>query len=150
VSGAIAAADALGIFGVQGVGLAAYVSTSASDQFVSAAFNAFRNYDGAGAGFGDTSVSATTNSVAFAPVYASVDSADPDRVVVIAINRSDSALPTTLNIDHTASFVSAQVYQLTSASAALAAASPATATGTNTFNISLPAFSISVIVPKKQ
>jgi len=150
VSGAIAAADALGIFGVQGVGLAAYVSSSASDQFVSAAFNAFRNYDGAGAGFGDTSVGATTNSVAFAPVYASVDSADPDRVVVIAINRSDSALPTTLNVDHTASYVSAQVYQLTSASAALVAASPATATSANTFNLSLPAFSISVIVPKKQ
>jgi hypothetical protein len=149
VSGAIAATDTLGIFGVQNVGLAAYVSSSTSDQFVSAAFSAFRNYDGAGAGFGDTSVSATTNSVAFAPVYASVDSSDPDRVVLIAINRSDSALPTTLNVDHTASYVSAQVYQLTSASAALVATNPVIATSANTFMVSLPAFSISVIVPKK-
>ncbi|HEY5375285.1 MAG TPA: glycoside hydrolase family 44 protein [Polyangiaceae bacterium] len=149
VSGALAAADTLGIFGVQSVGLAAYASSSVSDQFVSAAFNAFRNYDGAGAGFGDTSVGATTNSVAYAPVYASVDSADPDRVVVIAINRSDSAIPTTLNVDHTASYVSAQVYQLTSASASLVAGAPVTASSANSFNLSLPAFSISVIVPKK-
>ncbi len=149
ISGALAAADTLGIFGAQGVDLAAYVSTSGSDEFVAAAFNAFRNYDGAGDSFGDTSVGASTTSTSFAPVYASVDSTNPDRVVVVALNRSDTVLPTTVNVDYTTSYASADVYRLTAASASLVAGASLTAVSANSFAVSLPPYSVTVIVPKK-
>lgn len=150
ISGALAAADTLGIFGREGVGLAAYASTSSSDQFTYAAFSAFRNYDGAGAAFGDTSVNATTNSVAVAPAYASVDSTDGDRMVVIILNRSDSALPTTVVVDHTATYVTAKVFSLVAGTPKLTVSPTITASSANTFALEMPPFSISVLVPQKQ
>ncbi|MEO7033915.1 MAG: glycoside hydrolase family 44 protein [Polyangiaceae bacterium] len=149
ISGAIATADTLGIFGRDGVGLAAYVSTSTSDAFAYAAFSAFRNYDGAGAAFGDTSVNATSTSDAFVPAYASVSSTDGDKVVAVVINRSNGTLPTTINVDHTTTYASAKVYRLTSASAAVVAAPTVMASSTNTFNVLLPAYSITVVVPQQ-
>ncbi|MEO8902230.1 MAG: glycoside hydrolase family 44 protein [Polyangiaceae bacterium] len=149
ISGAIATADTLGIFGRDGVGLAAYVSTSTSDAFAYAAFSAFRNYDGAGAAFGDTSVSTTSNSEAFAPAYASVSSTDGDKVVAVVINRSNGTLPTAINVDHTTTYASAKVYQLTSASATMVAAPSVAASSPNTFNVLLPAYSITVVVPQQ-
>ena len=55
MSGAIASADVLGIFGRDGVDMA-MKWPGASDTFTYAAFTAFRNYDGHGAAFGDTSI----------------------------------------------------------------------------------------------
>jgi hypothetical protein len=149
MSGAIATADTLGIFGRDGVGLAAYVSTSTSDAFAYAAFSAFRNYDGAGASFGDTSVSVSSNSEAFAPAYASVSSTDADHVVVIVINRASVALPAAVIVDHTATYATANLYQLTSAGPSLQAAPAVTASSSNTFSLTLPAYSITVVVPQR-
>jgi len=149
ISGAIATADTLGIFGRDGVDLAAYFSTSASDAFAYAAFSAFRNYYGAGAAFGDTSVSATSNSDAFAPAYASVSSTDADHVVAIVINRSSAVLPAVVIVDHTATYPTANVYQLTSSTPAVVAAPAVTASSANTFSVTLPAYSITVVVPQK-
>jgi hypothetical protein len=148
VSGAVAAADALGIFGREGVELAAWSSQTGDDPFVIGAFRAFRNYDGAGSAFGDTSVAAASDHVEFASVYASVDSANPNRVVIVAINRSDAVLPATLNVDDAQTFATADVYAITSASAVPVAATPLTATAGKTFAYELPAYSVSVIVPR--
>ena len=48
----------------------------------------YLNYDGAGGQFGDTSIDADTSNIANSAVYASVDSTDPNRMVVVAINRT--------------------------------------------------------------
>jgi hypothetical protein len=147
-SGAVAAADALGIFGREGVDLAAWQSQTGTDPFVLAAFQAFRNYDGAGATFGDTSVAADSDHIDYASVYASVDSAHPTRVVIIAINRSDAPLPATLTVDDAQTFATADVYAITSASATPVAGTALTVTAANTFSYAMPAYSVSVIVPK--
>ncbi len=55
-SGAIALAEALGTFGVQGVDLATYWTYPSPNSPAGAAFRLFRNYDGAGATFGNQSV----------------------------------------------------------------------------------------------
>jgi len=52
-SGAVALAEALGTFGVQGVDLATYWTYPPPDSPAGAAFRLYRNYDGAGATFGD-------------------------------------------------------------------------------------------------
>jgi hypothetical protein len=148
ISGAIAAADTLGIFGREGVGLAAWVSMLNDDPFIVGAFQMFRNYDGAGAAFGDTSVSAVSSEVAAASVYASTDTLAAGRVVIVAINRAPNLVTATLNVIDAQTFATADVYALTSASASPSAAPALTAGAGNTFTYDMPAYSVSVIVPK--
>jgi hypothetical protein len=148
VSGAVAAADALGAFGRLGVGLAAFRSLTNDDPYVLAAFRMFRNYDGLGAAFGDVSVAASSSDAETASVYASVDSNDPARVVVIAINRADHAVEATLIIDPTSSFATADVYALTQAAAEPVLGAALSASAPNQFVYAMPAYSVSVIVPK--
>ena len=100
IRGGVATADVLGIFGREGVGMAAYWALDSDESFTYAAFRAFRNYDGAGATFGDTSIHAGTSDVATATVYASIDAADPDRVVIVAINKATTAKIADIVITH--------------------------------------------------
>ena len=73
ISGGIAQADVLGVFGREGVFAATLWELSGDERFIYAAFQMFRNYDGAGGAFGDTSISATTSDVPRSSIYASVD-----------------------------------------------------------------------------
>ena len=147
VSGAIAAADALGIFGREDVGFAAWKSLEHDDPFVLGAFRIFRNYDGAGAAFGDISLPATSSAIDLASVYASADTNAEGRVVIVAINRADHAVDAALSIEATASFTTAASYVLTSASAVPSPGAALTATSANEFSYTMPAYSVSVIVP---
>jgi len=69
IAGCIAQADNLGIFGAQGVYLACWYPTY-QGLFASmvSGFNAFRNFDGAGGNYGETSVATTVTSVATSTV----------------------------------------------------------------------------------
>jgi len=87
VSGAVAQADTLGAFGREGFYAAAYWPLLGDNRWAAAAWRAFRGYDGAGRNFGDTSVRAASSDVQHVSVYASVDSAAADRVVVVLVHR---------------------------------------------------------------
>ncbi len=89
IVGALAQADALGIFGREGLDLATVFACGGSvapgDSLASRttdpfafAFRIYRNYDGIGGAFGETSVQAA--------------SVDPDRISLFAAQRSDNAL----------------------------------------------------------
>ena len=64
ISGGLAQADALGVFGREGLYLANYWGDGAGNgqlpSYIKAAFQLYRNYDGKGATFGDTAVAATS------------------------------------------------------------------------------------------
>jgi len=89
ISGGIAQADALGIFGKYGVMASNWVMGS-STTYLAAAFNLYLNYDGSGSDFGDTSVSASSNNVPLATVYAAKDNTHPNRLNVIVLNKDYS------------------------------------------------------------
>lgn len=146
ISGAVAVADVLGIFGSYSVDLASYWAL-ADETFANVAFRAYRNFDGNGAAFGDTSIHATSSDVATATVYASVDSANPDRMVAILINKSTAAKSAGITITHPSSFASLAVYTLTSAGAKITSGAAVAAAGQNTFVYSMPAMSVSILVP---
>jgi hypothetical protein len=148
ISGAIAAADTLGVFGREGVAVAAAQASVPDTSFLVGAFAAYRNYDGAGASFGDTSVAATTSDIARMAIYASTDSAVPDRVVLIVINRGAASVATTLSLQHARTFSTADVFQITSASPLPEPATGLVATGANTFSYKPPGYSVSIVVPK--
>lgn len=88
VSGGLAVADALGIFGREGVYYANHWDEIAG--YVESAYRLFRNYDGARSTFGDLSVAATTSDDAASSVYASTNAAG-DELHIVMLNRSMSA-----------------------------------------------------------
>ena len=106
----------------------------------------FRNYDGAGGAFGDTSISATTSDVPRSSVYASVDAASPNRMVLVAINKHTAPLTAGVAVTHTRRFARAEVYRLTSAAAAPVRAADVTLSPDGTFQVTLPAMSVSTLV----
>ena len=58
----------------------------------------YRNFDGAGGTFGNTSTSATTTSMAQSGIFASIDSRNPNRVVLVALNRTGSSPTSHFNL----------------------------------------------------
>jgi hypothetical protein len=142
ISGAIATADVLGIFGREGVDMATIWWLNPDDKFTEAGLQAFRNYDGAGAAFGSTSIEATTSNVGIATVYASLDP-----FVIVVINKDKADKSAAIKITHGTSFKTAKVYTVTAANAKPVAAAPISAVATNAFKYTMPGWSISVIVP---
>jgi hypothetical protein len=145
ISGAIAQADVLGVFGREGVFAASVWLMSQSNDFLFGAFAMYRNYDGQGGAFGDTSIMTTTSSVESCTAYGSVDSGDPARVVVVAINKHASPLVAGFTVKHT-SLASADVYVLTEASATPAHGGSLAAVDANAFSYTMPAQSVTTIV----
>lgn len=92
ISGALALADILGVFGRTGLDLACHWTTPPEGSFAAAAYALFRNVDGRGARFGDEALAVIW--VGDAPenitVYAARDPA-AGVVTVIAINKSGLA-----------------------------------------------------------
>ena len=145
--GATTQADVLGIFGRDGVALAAYWALSDQQAFIDAAFRAFTSYDDAGAHFGDTSIHALTSDVERTSVYASVDAQDPARTVVVAINKTDAPLTAALTLAAYADYAGVQVWQLTGGAPTLTMAAAPALAATNAFLYDMPAYSVSVLVP---
>ena len=146
ISGAVAVADVLGIFGSYSVDIGSYWALG-DETYANAAFRAYRNFDGNGAAFGDTSIHASSSDVPTATVYASVDSANPNRVVAVLINKATTTKTAGITITHPASFASLDVYALTAASVKVTHGAAVPAVGQNVFFYTIPAMSVSVLVP---
>jgi hypothetical protein len=146
ISGALAQADVLGVFGREGVFAATLWPMTDTLPFITAGFAMFRNFDGAGSAFGDTSVRASTSDVAGTSVYASVDSASTDRLVVVLINKTSTAKSAALTVTHSGSFTRAEVFQLTAASATPQRAADVTLEQVNALRYTMPAMSVSTLV----
>jgi Glycoside hydrolase family 44/Dockerin type I domain len=146
ISGAVAEADVLGIFGREGVFAASWWELDSGSSFVNAAFNMYRNYNGAGGNFGDTSVEADTSSIADSAVYASTDSTDPNRMVVVAINRTANSRTTGIAVTNDRVFDHAEIYRLTSGSASIARQADLELDLLNAFQYTMPAFSVTTLV----
>jgi len=148
IAGTIAQADNLGIFGMQGLFAANFWPPGGTYSYVLAGFRAFRDFDGAGANFGDTSVQAASSNVQNVVVYASTDSTKAGRAVFVAINRSTSTQTTAINglpLSGTA-----HLYQMTAATAqgqnpvAPMAVGTMAVSGTS-MTVTLPALSVTTI-----
>jgi Glycoside hydrolase family 44 len=147
ISGAVAQADALGVFGREGVWAATLWPMSSDLRFVDAGFRAYRNFDGAGSNFADTSVQATTSDVAAVTVYASADDTN-GRVVIVAINKTTADKKVGVQVDSSATFTSAQPWQVTAASPSPVRQAALDALGPNFFALTLPAMSVTTLALK--
>lgn len=157
IEGGVAEADLLGIFGREGVfaatawPLQSVTSGGALTNYLVAAFDLYRNYDGAGSAVGDTAVLAQTPDVENISVYAFAHSGDASRVNVVAINKSSGPLTVTVQIASAPSLSTVAAYNLQSAKVGVVAvSSPAVscAAGTCSVTLTLPALSATTLAAK--
>jgi mannan endo-1,4-beta-mannosidase len=152
ISGGVAEADLLGIFGREGVFAAmAWPLKGAAGNYLMAAYDLYRNYDGKGSVVGDTAVRATTSDARNTSVYAFVHGDDAMSVEVVAINKLAMAEMVTVEITSAPAFQTATPYHLVAGSPAVSAATGAApvvmcASGACTLTLSLPATSATTVI----
>ena len=148
IAGTIAEADLLGAFGANGLFAANLWPLTTSFPYVTAGFRAFRNFDGAGSNFGNTSVAAVSSAIANVAAYVSTDTARPGRVVMVLINRSNAIQATTISGQSLSG--TAHLFQMDAATAASQTTVQPVATGTqavagSSLTVTLPALSVTTI-----
>lgn len=147
ISGGIAQADVLGIYGRENVFAANLWHLGNTDhKFIYGGFAMYRNYDGKGSTFGDRSISAQTSNTHDTSVYASVDSTNPNRMIIIAINKTDKPLKTNFNISHASKMNRASVYAIDASTPSPTYRGDVSLSSTNALQHTLPAYSVSTLV----
>ncbi len=117
INGATTQADILGIFGREGLNLAARWTTPDATTPTYKAIKMYRNYDGAKSTFGDVSVSATGPNPDNVAVFAAQRTGDSALTVMVINKYLSGSTPVSLSVANFANNGTAQVYQLTSANA---------------------------------
>jgi len=143
ISGGIAQADVLGIFGREGVFAATLWPLADDTRFVRGGFAMYR---AAGGTFGDTSIHADSDHVDQVSAYAALDNGVWDRVTIVLVNRSTQPRTAGLQVAHGVRFTRAEVWRLTAASATPAHDADIAIAKTNAFVASLPAMSVTTLV----
>lgn len=142
ISGAVAQADLLGILGEHGIYAAALWG---GGPFQYAAFDSFLNCDGTGGCYGDLALKTTTSDTEDVVIHASRFKADPNRLSLVLINRSESSrscLLTVLGFD----WAGGEAYRITAASPMIKPASRLNANG----RFDLPAMSVTTVLASKK
>src|SRR5581483_584737 len=144
ITGAIAQADLLGIFGREALDIATLWGPPNPGAPGAFAFQIFLNYDGAGNQFGETSIAATSD--------------DPDTLSIFAAQRSDTALTilvlnkTNAAVDDTISLANfmpagtAQVWQYSAANPHAIVPQPALAINSSGISTTFPPRSMTLII----
>jgi hypothetical protein len=155
IQGGVAEADLLGIFGREGVYAATawplqpVTSNGALVNYLVAAYDAYRNYDGKGSTVGDTTVNATTTDVESTSVYAFTHSGETAAVDVVGINKTSGALTVAVTIASAPALATAAAYQLVDGKAGVVAAGTAPELscggGSCVVRYTLPALSVTTI-----
>jgi len=109
INGALAEADVLGIFGRERVDLATIWSPPTNAQPGAFAFRMYRNYDGAGASFGDTRVQSASADQGQLAIYGAQRTAD-GAVTLMVINKTGGDLRSALSLAGYTPNGMAQVY----------------------------------------
>jgi len=144
ISGAMAQADVLGIFGREGLDMAARWATPDATTPTFKAMRMYRNYDGNGSTFGDTSVSATGPNPDNVAVFAAERSRDGALTVMVLNKYLSGDTPVTVNLSGFTHAGSAERWHLTSANAIVRLADVGLAG--NALSASLPAQSVTLFV----
>ena len=154
VSGAVVQADALGLFGREGLYAGAFwpLTNAAGAAWAQAAWRAYRNYDGAGSSFGDTSVQATSTDLDHLAVYASISGTSTGKVVLVLIHRPTvvggalerKSRTVRVALANATALGTARAWQLTAASRTPARLADQAVTG-NSVTFTLPAMSVTTV-----
>ncbi len=144
ISGGIAQADMLGIFGREDV-FAAALWPNPDTPYLGPAIEMYRNFDGKNATFGDTSIKADTDDITTTSIYASFDSNDSGRMVLVAINKTDHPLSAAMQFSNAPQFKTARIFQLTGKQPAVQPAGTLNIDASGNFAYTMPSLSVSTL-----
>lgn len=112
ISGGLAEADVLGIFGKYGAFAAAYwpLSEISAESYVPGAFNLFLNYDGKNSHIGNISIFASSPNIHDFSAYGFTD--DKNRYYLLVINKTSADQAITAVFQNASFFAETEVYHL--------------------------------------
>src|SRR5580658_2046966 len=142
---ALTEADVLGIYGREGLDFANLWSVPQPTDAVAYSFRLYRNYDGAGGQFGDTSVTSTSTNQGQLSVYGALRSTD-GALTVIVINKTTSAIQTSLALQNFKPAGSAAVYTYSNANLTQIVRGTPVPVVSNAVTYSFPSYSATVFV----
>jgi hypothetical protein len=144
INGALAQADVLGIFGREGLDMATLWQPPQPNQPGAYAFRMYRNYDGQGGAFGETSVRATSSDQGQVAIYAA-RRGDDGALTLILINKTKDNKSATVDLAGFTPTGSAQVYRYSATTPGAIVHEPDQAVSGSSFSSTLPAESITLI-----
>ncbi len=149
ISGAVAQADVLGIFGREGVDLATMWGSPAPDEPAAYAFRMYRNYDGEandGSRFGETLVAASSSDQNAVSVFAAERGTD-DALTVMLVNKTtdDLVSPVSLSVEHDGSVVEVYTYDASDLSQIVVSERDLSLSNGGHFDVELPGMSITLL-----
>jgi hypothetical protein len=145
INGALAQADVLGIFGREGLDLATlWAPPDINDPGVFA-FRMYRNYDGAGSGFGETSIHAASTDQGQLSIYAAQRDSD-NALTLLIINKTGQPLTSTIALANFQPDTGAQVFRYSFANLAAIVQEANQPVASNGFTAVFPANSITLAI----
>ncbi|MBN1125839.1 MAG: hypothetical protein JXA82_12590 [Sedimentisphaerales bacterium] len=143
ISGGIAMADVLGIFGKYGLFLSTYWHLGGDYDYVSAAYKIYRNYDGADSTFGDTRIYASMSDKVNSSIYGSMFTGRDSEMHLILLNKNfDEPINGIFNITSNRTFTSARVWAFDADSSQITEIAPAGSINGNTFFYTIPPLTV--------
>jgi mannan endo-1,4-beta-mannosidase len=129
ISGGLAQADVLGVFGREGLYIGNYWGDGPGNgnlpSYIKSAYRLYRNYDGKRGTFGDTAVAATPADIAKASIYAATDTKKKGQLTILVINKElRSIFNGKITLKGGGKYSKAQVYTLDGSSPDIKAQAP--------------------------
>jgi glycosyl hydrolase family 44/Big-like domain-containing protein len=137
--------DVLGIYGRQSLDFANMWNVPKPTDPLAYSFRIYRNFDGAGGQFGDTSVNSTSTDQGQLSVYGALRTGD-GALTVVAINKTTTPIQTSLSLANFNSTSSALVYTYSNANLAQIVAGGPVSVASNSVTYNFPAYSATVFV----
>lgn len=144
ITGGIAQADVLGVFGKYGVYAA---NIWGGGTYTASAFNLYNNYDGKDSKYGNTNVKCETSDVTNSSIYASIVESSENKLHIMVMNKNyDNPATFNFSINSGANYKSGTVWGFDSNSAAITQRQSIADISGNKFSYTLPALSAYHIV----
>ncbi len=145
LNGALAQADVLGIFGREQLDLATLWGPPKPTEPGAFAFRMFRNFDGQGGAFGETSVKAVSSDSGQAAVYGAERKKD-GALTLLIVNKTDQPFSAPVKLSGLKASGEAKVYHYSAADLKAIVRDKDIAVEPSGFTVSLPAFSLTMVV----
>jgi mannan endo-1,4-beta-mannosidase len=142
ISGGIAFADVLGIFGKYSIYAASYWKMWNNTNYTSAAFKIFRNYDGNNKTFGSISVYSKNNNAEKCSIYASQVDNNDSTLHVIIINKTQNQINADVSITSSTIYDNGIVWGFDANSSDITNKNPISTITNNRFTYTLPPLSV--------
>ncbi len=144
ITDALAEADVLGIFGREGVGLAAMWNPPQPTDPIAFSFLFYRNVDGAGHGFGETSVSTSSADQTILAAYGALR--NPHSLTLVLINKTTGDLTVPVSVAGQTATAGAQAWSYSGADLTAIQRLPNVAFTAGAASVTVPAYAMQMLV----